>query len=209
MNERFYQLPPEKQQRIINAGFRVFSENSYKKSPVSEIAADAGISKSLLFHYFRNKKELYLFLWERGADITMKCLNAYRCYEPTDLFEMMERGMQAKFRIMEQYPHMAAFTVKAFYEKDPEISAAIQESYRRHFDHKAKVALDALNPADFVPGLDLHMMHREMYWASEGYLWEMLQRGPLDAAQMAKDFNKLLKFWKSIYKRKEDPHESD
>ena len=45
MNEKFFSLPEEKQQAIINAGFRVFSQNTYKKSPVSEIAAEAGISK--------------------------------------------------------------------------------------------------------------------------------------------------------------------
>ena len=69
MNERFYALPPEKQQAIINAGYRVFSQNSYKNSPMSEIAAEAGISKSLLFHYFHNKKELYLFLWDDNVNI--------------------------------------------------------------------------------------------------------------------------------------------
>lgn len=57
MNERFCLLPTEKQQAIINAGYRVFSQNSYKNSPMSEIADAAGISKSLLFHYFRNKME--------------------------------------------------------------------------------------------------------------------------------------------------------
>ena len=62
MNEKFFSLPIEKQEAIINAGYRVFSENSYKKSPMSEIADAAGISKSLLFYYFHNKKELYLFL---------------------------------------------------------------------------------------------------------------------------------------------------
>ncbi len=204
MNEKFFQLPEEKQQRIVNAGFRVFAQNSYQKSPMSEIAGEAGISKALLFHYFHNKKELYLFLWDRGAQITLKYLNEYRCYEPTDLFEMMERGMRAKFKIMEKYPHMAAFTVKAFYEKDPEISEAIQLSYHKYFDLKAASALAGLDPGDFVPGLDLQMMYREMYWASEGYLWEMLQRGGLDAEQMERDFSKLLEFWKSIYKRREE-----
>lgn len=203
MNERFFALPKEKQLAIVNAGYRVFSQNSYKKSPMSEIAEAAGISKSLLFHYFVNKRELYLFLWEKAADLTLKYLNAYRCYEPTDLFDMMERGMRAKFRLMERYPYMAAFTVKAFYEKDPEIRPAIMQSYQRHFDRKAKAALSELDPADFVPGLDLQMMHREMYWAAEGYLWEMLQRGPLDAARMEADFKRLLQFWKSIYQSKE------
>ena len=52
MNEKFFSLPEEKQQAIINAGYRVFSQNSYKKSPMSEIADAAGISKSLLFLLF-------------------------------------------------------------------------------------------------------------------------------------------------------------
>lgn len=207
MNEKFFSLPPEKQQKIINAGFRVFSQNSYCKSPMGEIAADAGISKSLLFHYFRNKKELYLFLWNRCAEITMEYLNKYRCYEPTDLFEMMERGMMTKFRIMELYPHMAAFAVKAFYEKDEQICCEVQKSYHKFFDMKASRALAALDPADYVPGLDLKMMYREMYLASEGYLWEMLQSGELDVARMQKDFSELMKFWKSVYRR--DHNEGD
>lgn len=209
MNEKFFHLPQEKQQKILNAGFRVFSQNSYKKSPMSEIADAAGISKSLLFHYFHDKKELYLFLWDKAAQITMKYLNAYKCYEPTDLFEMMERGMQAKLRIMKLYPHMAAFAVKAFYEKDSQICREIQYSYRRYFDQKASAALAALNPDDFIPGLNLQMMYREMYWASEGYLWEMLQRGGLDVDQMEKDFKRLLEFWKSVYQKKETQNEGN
>ncbi len=125
MNERFYTLPPEKQQRIINAGFRVFSQNSYRKSPMQEIADEAGISKSLLFHYFQNKKELYLFLWNKAADITCEHLALNHCYESTDLFEMMERGMYAKIQMMCRYPDMAAFAMKAFYEKEP----AVYEGY--------------------------------------------------------------------------------
>ena len=32
MNEKFYSLPEEKRQRIISAGFFVFSQNSYKRT---------------------------------------------------------------------------------------------------------------------------------------------------------------------------------
>lgn len=48
MNERFFSLPEQKQQAILNAGYRVFSQNSYKNSPMSEIADAAGISKKRL-----------------------------------------------------------------------------------------------------------------------------------------------------------------
>ena len=203
MNERFFSLPEEKRQAILNAGYRVFSQNSYKNSPMSEIAGAAGISKSLLFHYFHNKKELYLFLWDTCAQITIEYLTKYDCYGQKDLFESMTRGMQAKMDIIRKYPDMAAFVIKAFYEKDPDICAAVQKSYQKYFNLKASSTLLNLDPEQFRPGLDIQMMYQDMYWASEGYLWEMVQRGHVDMAQMEQDFTKLIAFWKSIYLKKD------
>lgn len=209
MNEKFFSLPEEKQQAILNAGYRVFSQNSYKNSPMSEIADAASISKSLLFYYFRNKKELYLFLWDTCARTTIELLTKYGCYNQTDLFESIERGMRAKMEIIRRYPDMAGFTIKAFYETDPEIQAAVQESYHRYFNYKAdKVRLN-LDPRQFIPGLNIPMMYQEMYWASEGYLWEMSQQGPLDFERLEKDFTKLIAFWKSIYLPKEETNGSN
>ena len=203
MNEKFFSLPEAKQQAIINAGYRVFSRNSYKNSPVSEIAEAAGISKSLLFHYFRNKKELYLFLWDKCAEISIEYMTRYGSYGQTQLFDAMERGMRAKMEIIRRYPDMGLFTIRAFYEKDEEICAAIQESYHKYFNLKADQTRLNLNPDQFIPGLDIAMMYREMYWASEGYLWEKVQQGgDMDIDQMEKDFRKLLDFWKSVYLRK-------
>ena len=204
MNEKFFALPEAKQQAIINAGYRVFSQNSYKNSQMSEIAESAGISKSLLFHYFRNKKELYLFLWDKCAEITIETMTRYECYGQALLFEAMERGMRAKMEIIRRYPDMGIFTIRAFYEKDEEICAAIQESYHKYFNLKADQTRLNLDPAQFVPGVDVAMMYREMYWASEGYLWEKVQQNrEMDVDQMEKDFRKLLEFWKSVYQRKE------
>ena len=204
MNEKFFSLPEEKQQAVINAGYRVFSRNSYKNSPMSEIAAAAGISKSLLFHYFRNKKELYLFLWDKCAETTIEYLTRYGCYDQSELFESMERGMRAKMEIIRMYPDMGTFTIKAFYEKDEEVCAAIQESYHKYFNLKADKTRLNLDPGQFIPGLDVAMMYREMYWASEGYLWEVTQRGEVDIEKMEAVFYKLIDFWKSVYLRKAD-----
>lgn len=203
MNEKFFSLPAEKQRAILNAGYRVFSQNSYKKSPMSEIAAAAGISKSLLFHYFYNKRELYLFLWETCARVTVSYLQKYGCYEQTDLFESMYRGLQAKVRIMKQYPNMGAFALKAYYEKDPAVCADIQKSFAERAAFKTNRNLLHLDPEQFLPGLDLEMMYRNMYWASEGYILEKLKQGGIDADQMEADFMQLIEFWKQIYLRKE------
>lgn len=66
----------------------------------------------------------------------------------------------------------------------------------------ARRKLQEVNPDDFIPGIDLNMMYMEMYWASEGYLWEFLQRGAMDFDEMERGFQKLLAFWKSVYLRK-------
>ena len=81
--------------------------------------------------------------------------------------------------------------------------SAVQESYRRHFSMKAEKTRLSFDPAQFVPELDVEMMYREMYWASEGYLWETVQQGNINIDEMEKVFTKLMAFWKSVYKRKE------
>ena len=144
-----------------------------------------------------------MFLWDKCAGITIEYLTKYGCYGQDGLFESMERGMRAKLEIIGIYPDMANFTIKAFYEKDPEICAAFHESYHRYFSLKAERTRLNLDPEQFVPGLDIPMMYREMYWAAEGYLWEMVQRGEVDIGRMERDFTALMNFWKSVYLRKE------
>ena len=64
MNGKFFELPLEKQEQIIKAAYVVFAHNNYKNASTSKIADAGDISKSLLFHYFKNKKELYLAVIE-------------------------------------------------------------------------------------------------------------------------------------------------
>lgn len=170
---------------------------------MSEIAAEAGISKSLLFHYFRNKRELYLFLWEHCAEVTVQYLTKYECYEQTDLFDMLYRGMQAKIRIMRLYPHMGNFAVKVFYETDPEVCPAIQSSYEKFKEIKAYNTLSNLDPKQFKEGIDISKIYQEMYLASVGYLWETMQKGEIDADKVEQDFTEMMDFWKKIFLRGE------
>ena len=203
MNLKFYTLPEEKQRAIINAGYRVFSRNSYKKSPVSEIADAAGISKALLFHYFRNKKELYLFLVDNCVQATEECIRRFQCFDQPDLFEMVRQGLRAKVYLMKRYPDMTSFILKAYYEKDPAVCPELQkiiEHYKSGRIFKAKLRLD---PEQFVPGLDLEMMYLDMFWAGEGYIWEKVQWSDVSAEEMERDFERLIDFWKGLYLRKE------
>ena len=208
MNEKFYALPEKRRRAILNAGFRVFAQNPYRKSPMSEIAAEAGISKSLLFHYFRNKRELYLFLWETCARMTMDVLQKERCFEAPGLFEIMRRGLRAKAGLMRQYPALGAFALRAYYERDPEVYEDIQASIRHYGSYQSMVQRLKLDPALFKPGLDLELMYQDMYWASEGYVRGQLGMGDrdVDVDRMERDFGRMIDFWKKLYLRKEESY---
>lgn len=202
MNESFFQLPDNKRSAIINAGFRVFSQYSYKKSPMSEIAAEAGISKSLLFYYFRNKKELYLFLCKYSAEVTQQEMIRQNCYDEKDFFDIFLSGIKVKVQLMKQYPDLSMFQLKAYYEKEKELRPEINRLIGALSDFESQAALLKVVQDQFAEGLDLEMMYMDMYFASQGYLWEKLQSDEIDPDRMEKDFVRMIGFWRGIYSRK-------
>lgn len=201
MNDKFFALPQDKQDRILNAGYRVFSQNSYKKSPMNEIALEADISKSLLFFYFKNKKEFYVFLMQTAADTTRKCLIQSGCYQETDIFEMMYKALEAKIRLMRQYPDMSNFSLKAYYEEDEEVKAEIQKIIAPFTKLSTNTTIPPLNPSVYKEGIDLRLMYQDMYLASEGYMYQMQNTGKIDIDKVLNDYRELIDFWKKLYLR--------
>lgn len=199
MNEKFYSLPEEKRNRIINAGFKVFAKNSYKKSPVGEIAEEAGISKSLLFFYFKNKKELYLFLLKTAEEETRNALMETNVYSGDDIFDIMYNGLLVKANMMRKYPDMGNFSIKAYYEKDPDVAKEVRKIIEPYTEMDTNSILPILDKNKFKDGLDLNMMYQDMYLASEGYLWRMQQLDNLDVDKMVSDYKKIIDFWRGLY----------
>ena len=202
MNDSFFRLPKEKQNAIMNAGFRVFSQHSYKNSPMSEIAAEADISKSLLFYYFKNKKELYIFLCKKAAEITQQEMIKQNTYEQSDFFDIFLSGLKVKGGLMKRYPDLSLFQLKAFYEKDESLRSELSKLIGEYSGYEKQAKQLKLDKEMFAEGLDLEMMYTDMYLASEGYLWEKLQSGRIDPQRMEKDFVRMIAFWRSVYSRK-------
>ena len=202
LNERFYALPEDKRNSIISAGFRVFSQYSYKNSPMSEIAAEAGISKSLLFYYFKNKKELYLFLCRYSTELAEQEMIRQKCYEKEDFFDIFLSGLKVKVQLMRQYPDLSLFQLKAYYEKDISLRPEINQIIGDHSGYENQSEMLKLDKEQFIEGLDLEMMYTDMFLASQGYLWEKLQSDTIDPDQMEKDFIRMIEFWRSLYSRR-------
>ena len=60
--ERFESLPEDRRRAVVDAAAEVFGDEDYARASTADIARRAGVSKSQLFFYFRNKRELYLYV---------------------------------------------------------------------------------------------------------------------------------------------------
>ncbi len=123
------------------------------------------------------------------------------CYNETDIFEMMYKGLLAKAEMMKKYPDMSSFALKAYYEDDEEIKDEIQKIIGPYTSLNTNKTLPALNPDDYKEGLDLELMYQNMFLASEGYVYRMQQEGDIDVEKMLKDYRRIINFWKKLYKR--------
>ena len=56
---RYQRRKQERPQEITDAAFSVFAEKGYACARVDEVASRAGVSKGLLYLYFRTKEELF------------------------------------------------------------------------------------------------------------------------------------------------------
>lgn len=202
MNDKFFKLPLEKQQRIINAAYKVFSQSNYKKAPMSEIAEEGGISKALLFHYFGNKKGLYLYLWINAMEMTRKAVREYKTLETNDFFEMLKRSLLSKCSLMRDYPHMYAFSLRAYYETASEIKSAIQENFSDVSKTSEMIVFEKMDTSRLRKDIDLKTMYDEIFYAIDGYMLKKYRSNRIIPDEIELEIISLIDFWKKVYTQK-------
>ena len=127
MNNKFFDVKKEKQDRVINAALKIFALNGYRHASTDDIVREASISKGLLFHYFGSKLELYLFLYKYSTRFMLLELNGEIRQTETDYFVLI-RGMEkARMRVLGQYPYMRRFLDCVAAEEDAEAAGAVEE----------------------------------------------------------------------------------
>ena len=94
---------------------------------------------------------------------------------------------------------MLNFSVKAYYEDDPEVRDEVRKRVEPYTTITTNTTLPPIDPKDFKEGLDLEKMYKYMYLASEGYLWQLSQRGNVDIDQVVNDYKDMIEFWKELF----------
>jgi len=166
---KFFKLKPEKQQQIINAALKVFSRENYKQASTDEIVIEAGISKGALFHYFRSKKDLYLFLYDYVTKtLTDEYFSAVDLSE-RDILLRLQQMCLLKLSLLKKHADMMNFTLKAFFEEDVEVKDIINQKNKEILLKGYSNLLSNIDTSKLREDVDAQMALNIIRWTFEGY----------------------------------------
>lgn len=199
MNQSYFQLPLDKQKRLINAGYKLFATYPYKKASMLAIAEEADISKSLLFYYFKNKKEYYLFLF----DTAIEFLSDHRVKgiheERYDFFELINKTVEHRMKMIHDYPYLYRFVARAYYETYEEIKVELYKKKKVMIESGEEEVLKLVDYNKFKNPSDVEILHRIVFSIAEGC---MRGREDLDVSKIQEsviEFKAMMEALKKYY----------
>jgi AcrR family transcriptional regulator len=179
MDDKFFDLKKEKQDRILNGALKIFALNGYKNGSTDVIVKEAGISKGLLFHYFGTKQELYRFLRDYSIRFLQLEIRSNVSASETDYFTIWRQIIASEESIMDQYPYMIAFLESAETETDPDTFEPEDEKKKSR-----DVYSKALQNADFVhinPEVDIKAVEEMLHFTRNNVQRKLMFKDMMDA----------------------------
>lgn len=183
MFTKFLNLNPEKRDRILNAALKEFAQKGYKNASTNEIVKEAEISKGLLFHYFTNKKGLFLFLYNHFMEIILKEIHDKVDWNEKDIFFRYRQIGHLKFELYQTYPEMFNFIKSVYQEDSPEVKKELEQKNKELLNFGYQDLFDDIDLTKFKDGLDIEKTVNIIFWAMEGFAYRIQDRA------LAADFN--------------------
>ena len=183
MNEKFFDLKKEKQDRMINAALKAFAINGYKRASTDEIVKDAGISKGLLFHYFDTQLGLYEFVYDYSVRYIIMEMSAAISQKETDFYTLYEQKELCKIQALKNYPYMQQMINRSMQEDDTE---AVAVNMERKDSYLTKIA-EIMQQADltkFADGVDTYKLRKIIDFTIEGLMTERFRESAFDVEKL-------------------------
>ena len=181
---KFESLPEERREAIVSAAVETFGKNDYKNASTETIARMAGISKGLLFFYFKNKKELYLYLMEHLMEKVSNLVLDDGYWEIDDFFELLVYAAETKSKVLSKFPYLLKFSIRAFYPEHKDIKDTMDSWTQRQLDFMFTTYFKNVRFDRFRDDIDPKYVLNMLIWLADGYLHQqqaLHQRIDLDA----------------------------
>ncbi|WP_042347818.1 TetR/AcrR family transcriptional regulator [Bacillus massiliigorillae] len=203
MNDKFRNLPKEKQDRILNGAISIFGKHEYKKATTDEIITSAGISKGLLFHYFGSKKKLYLSLFEYCIEYCVNIMNDSMDQSETDFFEILRITTCSKLKIIQQYPAIFDFLMRVYHETASEVIEEVNTESNKLSQEFIASLFQNVDYSKFKEHMNLEMIINTITWAAKGFVDQKNQQGEINPEQIIEEFDAYLQMYRQAFYKEE------
>lgn len=183
MVSKFLNLDSEKQNRILNAAINEFAEKGYENASTNEIVKEAGISKGLLFHYFKNKKQLFLFLYDYCIDVSMTEFYKKIDLNERDFFVRLRQIHLIKAELLNKYPKMLKFIEVANMEKSSDIENDLNAINKEELESASKRVFDGIDLSKFRDDIDIEKAINVVIWSFQGFNAKVLEEAKLSSSK--------------------------
>ena len=162
------------------------------------IVEKAGISKGLLFYYFKNKETFYLYLCDFCSKVSLEAVDVAEMSAITDFFDMLDFGIRTKLKIWSDYPYMYDFSLRMVLFQDEKVSASVNDYLAENFDATFDEYFKNIDFSLFKENIDPKYIYKMFSWLSEGYLSEKHRTNqPIVFDEAIAEFEK----WKAMIKQ--------
>lgn len=97
--------------RIMGAAAKLFAGHGYAATSVAQIADAADANRALLYYYFKDKRDLYRSIMERGLELVIDLIGqAGRA--PGTPWERLERFVQQYYELLMSQPDVARMILR-------------------------------------------------------------------------------------------------
>ena len=170
MNDKFFDVKKEKQDRIINASLKMFALNGYRHASTDDMVREAAISKGLLFHYFGSKREFYLYLYDYATKLVIREMSAAHDYSETDFFNILVSAQLSKIAILHAHPYAMQFIANAYFEEDPRVRPALVDSFSAIVMDSSARFLARADASKLKEGVSAEALLNIVLWMADGFM---------------------------------------
>lgn len=175
MFSKFFNLASEKKDRILNAAMKEFAQKGFDNASTNEIVKEANIAKGLLFHYFKDKKTLFLFLYDYAIDISLEEFYKNMDLEEKDFFVRLRQLNKIKLTLLNQYPELFRFLETAYIEQSSKVKKEIDKRNEELTEVNISKVFNGIDITKFKEGLDIKRVINIIMWTLQSYGEEVLK----------------------------------
>lgn len=179
LTSKFFNLDEQKQLRILNAAIYEFAQKGYDQASTNGIVKSAGISKGLLFHYFKSKKDLYLFLHQHFVEVLKTEFFSELQLDEPDVFVRIKNIMMMKSQMMKKHPEIFNFLMSAYMENSSEVKHELDHNHHALMHSSYAKILEDIDQTKFREGVDMNRAVQIVFWVLEGFSNQVLEKTKL------------------------------